>query len=350
MSAADVIAARIHREGSITFDVFMDDALYEPDHGFFASGHGAGRAGRDFVTSPEVGSLYGACVARAIDRTWHALGRPDPFLVVEPGAGTGRLAREIRRAEPECLRALRYVLIERSPALRAHQREILAIEPADEALGPFAVRAAEEELVAVPAAGPVFASLEDMPEMPLDTVVIANELLDNLPFGIAQWDGTRWDEVRVAVDGARFVEILVPAAEVDVAALARVVDGRTLPVATRLPIPRGLSSWLDECGRALHRGVVILVDYMIDIDELLARGADWLRTYRAQGRGGDPLDVPGTQDITADVLRGQLELAALAAGFSIAGRPEPGRVAARPRRRRPRRRRPARVGRRRGAR
>ena len=81
----------------------------------------------------------------------------------------------------------------------------------------LAVRAAEEELVAVPAAGPVFASLEDMPEMPLDTVVIANELLDNLPFGIAQWDGTRWDEVRVAVDGGRFVEILVPAAEVDAA-------------------------------------------------------------------------------------------------------------------------------------
>ena len=63
----------------------------------------------------------------------------------------------------------------------------------------------------------------------------------------------------------------------------------------------------------------MLVDYMIDVDELLARGADWLRTYRAQGRGGDPLDAPGTQDITADVLRGQLELAALAAGFSIVG-------------------------------
>ena len=107
MSAADVIAARIHREGSIPFDVFMECALYEPEQGFFAPGQGAGRAGHDFVTSPEVGSLFGACVARAIDRNWDAIGRPDPFLVVEPGAGRGRLAREIRprrrrSASPRC--------------------------------------------------------------------------------------------------------------------------------------------------------------------------------------------------------------------------------------------------------
>ena len=50
----------------------------------------------------------------------------------------------------------------------------------------------------------------------------------------------------------------------------------------------------------------MLVDYVVDVDELLARGARWLRTYRAHGRGGDPLDAPGTQDITADVVREQL--------------------------------------------
>ena len=200
---------------------------------------------------------------------------------------------------------------------RAHQREVLPIEPADEALGPFALRAAEEELVAVPAAGPVFASLEDLPEMPVDTFVLANELLDNLPFGIAQWDGARWDEVRVAVDGSRFVEILVPASDSDASALTRVVDGRDLPPRTRLPIPRGVEAWLDECGQAMHTGVVVLVDYFVDVDELLARGGDWLRTFRGHERGSDPLDAPGSQDITSDVLRGHVERAAAAAGFSI---------------------------------
>src|SRR5690242_21647066 len=99
----------------------MEEALYG-DGGFFASGHGAGRGGRDFMTSPETGPLFGVCVARALDRMWRALDEPDPFLVVEAGAGSGRLAREILRAEPDCKRALRYVLVERSAALRAAQR------------------------------------------------------------------------------------------------------------------------------------------------------------------------------------------------------------------------------------
>ena len=63
----------------------MEAALYG-EGGFFAEGGGAGRAGRDFITSPEVGSLFGACVARALDGWWRELGAPDPFLVVEAGA------------------------------------------------------------------------------------------------------------------------------------------------------------------------------------------------------------------------------------------------------------------------
>ena len=211
MSVADVIARRIHREGPIPFDAFMELALYDVDGGFFTQGRGAGRAGRDFITSPEVGPLFGACVARALDGWWEEFGAPDPFLVVEAGAGPGRLAREMLRAEPECLPALRYVLVERSPQLRAAQRELLQIEPAGEALGPFVHRTTEDEPVPVPAAGPVFAAIEDMPALPLANVVLANELLDNLPFGIAEFDGEHWQELRVALDGDQFVELRVPA-------------------------------------------------------------------------------------------------------------------------------------------
>src|SRR5215470_8223024 len=98
MSAAAALAERIHREGPIPFDAFVDAALYG-DGGFFATGHGAGRAGRDFVTSPETGTLFGALVARALDGWWSDLDTPDPFFVVEAGAGRGRLAADILRAE-----------------------------------------------------------------------------------------------------------------------------------------------------------------------------------------------------------------------------------------------------------
>jgi NADH dehydrogenase [ubiquinone] 1 alpha subcomplex assembly factor 7 len=297
--AAEHIAALIHREGPIPFDRFMEAALYG-EGGFFTEGHGAGRAGRDFVTSPEVGSLFGACVAEALDGWWHELGEPDPFLVVEAGAGNGRLARDILRASPQCTRALRYVLVERSPALRAEQRTRVPIEPPEEALGPFARAAGSDAPVPDPAAGPVFTSLEELPPVDApDGVVFSNELLDNLAFGIAQYDGDRWNEIRVAVDNDRFVEVAVP--------LTESLD-LDVPAGTRAPIPSGLRTWFAACDRVLRCGRIVVVDYMTPAADL--PGREWLRTYRAHGRGSGPLDAPGTQDITGDVVLEQLIAAA----------------------------------------
>jgi SAM-dependent MidA family methyltransferase len=303
------LAQVIHREGPITFDRFMDAALYGED-GFFASGHGAGRAGRDFVTSPEVGPLFGLCVARALDRLWHALDDPDPFLVVEAGAGNGRLAREVLRADPECLRALRYVLVERSPQLRAEQRTRLPLEPVDEALGPFVRRSDDDQPEPALLAGPVFASLEELPALSASgAVVLANELLDNLPFGIAQYDGNRWLEVRVARDDSGFVEVLVPAdTDTDLDTDLDAAVGAAVAPGTRVPIPRGIDEWFRACESVLREGFVLVVDYATALAELSER--PWLRTYRSHARGTDPLDSPGEQDITADVVLEQLDAAA----------------------------------------
>jgi NADH dehydrogenase [ubiquinone] 1 alpha subcomplex assembly factor 7 len=298
MTIADELATLIHREGPVPFDVFMEAALYA-EGGFFASGHGAGRAGRDFVTSPETGSLFGLCVARALDELWRALDEPDPFLVIEAGAGNGRLARDVQRAEPECAAALRYVLVERSESLRAEQRARLPIEPPDEALGPF-VRAGEDDRpVPAPGVGPVFASVDALPPIDAsDVVVIANELLDNLPFGIAERVDDGWNEIRIGHDESGFHEVLVPATE----------DLRLrVPAGTRAPIPRGIAKWCREVDATIHRGYVLAIDYVVPVAELAVR--PWLRTYRAQQRGADPLLDPGSQDITADVVLEQLEAA-----------------------------------------
>ena len=61
----------------------------------------------------------------------------------------------------------------------------------------------------------MFVALDELPALELDGVVLANELLDNLPFGIAQWDGVRWQEVRVALGDGELTEVLVPAEDDD---------------------------------------------------------------------------------------------------------------------------------------
>ena len=314
MSAYEEIVERISREGPIGFDAFVELALYG-EAGFFTRARGAGRAGRDFVTSPEVGQLFGALVARALDGWWQADGRPDPFLVIEAGAGRGRLAADVLAAAPSCATALRYVLVERSSALRVAQRDLLTVEPFEDALGPV-VHDDEDAPVPVTDMGPIVTALDDLPAVPLDGVVLANELLDNLPFRIVERRDSSWWEVRVAVDGDALVENVVPAT-VELAAEADLVvtdasDG------ARVPVPTALVVWLRACAAALRRGRLVVVDYVATGAELVARGeTGWLRTYRDHDRGAPPLAAPGEQDVTIDVPHEYLVHAAERAGFRL---------------------------------
>ena len=297
-AARDEIVERIGREGPIGFDMFVELALYG-DAGFFTEARGAGRAGRDFVTSPEVGPLYGELVGRAFDGWWRDMGSPDPFLVVEVGAGRGRLAADVVASAPECAPALRYVMVERSSALRAVQRELLTVEPFEDALGPV-VRDDEDSPLPVTGMGPIVTALDDLPAVSIDGVVMANELLDNLPFRVVERRDGAWWEVRVGIDGDALVEQLV-IASTELAAEADLVVADP-PDGSRAPVPTALVDWLRRCAAVLHTGRLVVVDYTATAADLVERGErGWLRTYRGHDRGKPPLVDPGEQDITIDV-------------------------------------------------
>jgi len=256
------------------------------------------------VTSPEVGTLFGALVARALDEAWRDQGEPDPFVVVEAGAGRGRLASDVLRARPACASALRYVTVERSAALREAQHELLALEPFEDALGPAVHEDPDEAPRPVPGVGPIVAALPELPAVPLrHGVVLANELLDNLPVRLVERGDEGWLEVRVGVVGGdRFVEVVLPALPELAVEADRVAGGVAIPTGARLPVPGATDEWLVAAGRALTTGRLILVDYADTAASMAERGQDeWLRTYRDHHRGAHPLVDPGAQDITCDV-------------------------------------------------
>lgn len=292
---------RIAEEGPLPFSAFVDAALYDPEAGFYATGGVAGRRG-DFLTSPEVGPLFGAVVARALDRWWDELGRPDPFVVVEGGAGPGTLARTVARAAPACSAALVHVLVERSAAQRARHRDQLpahAGEPGAEALARF---------VAEPRArrGPVVVSAADVPAVPGAGVVLANELLDNLPFDVVRRTSTgAVEELRVGEGPGGGLDLVVVTADADPAATAVALTG--VPVGCWVPRQVEAARWVRSALAAVGRGRVVVLDYTVTDAELgAATGTDWLRTYRGHERGGHPADEPGGQDITADLAVDQL--------------------------------------------
>jgi SAM-dependent MidA family methyltransferase len=282
----------------------MELALYHPDVGFYSQGRGPGRDA-DFLTSPEVGPLYGAVVARALDDWWDDLGNPDPFTFVEAGAGDGRLARDVLAAAPRCAPALRYLLVEQSAARRASQDKLVRLEPAGMALGPVEADSEDEGTRSVPGIGPLAASMGELPAEPTTGVVFANELLDNLPVRLLERAADGWLEVRVADD---LSEVLVPAPP-DIAVAA----GRWASSATpgsRVPVQERAAAWLREARACLVSGRVVVVDYADTTASMAARPwTTWLRTYAAHGRGGHPLVAVGGQDITCDIAVDQLSAA-----------------------------------------
>ena len=268
-AAESITAAIVAAGGAISFERYMGLALYG-EGGFYQDGGKAGRRG-DFLTSPEVGPLFAAVIARYLDECWNEMGRPSSFDVVEVGAGPGTLARGIFDAQPKCISALKYVAVEISEAQRT--------------LHPSFVE-----------------SKADFPDRTIHGVVLANELLDNLPFKLFVFDGA-WKEAFVALgDGGKFVEVLRTVENVPE------VLPKNAPLGSRAPIQTAASQWMLGVSQKLSRGRVLVFDYCSESTGEIAvtPWREWLRTYKDHKRGSHYLLEPGSQDITTQVMIDQL--------------------------------------------
>ena len=256
------------------FESFMFDALYGAN-GFYAKGGSAGRRMGDFLTSPEVGPLFGEVVAGFMDEVWEDLGQPRQFDFVECGSGPGTLARSIFAAKPKCRGSLNYVAVEISDSQRK--------------LHPSGV-----------------VSVRDMPGGPINGIIFANELLDNIPFRLFVFDG-KWKESYVVDDGSgKFIEVLINTSENFDFLPERAPHG------SRVPVQEQARIWVQTAVSRLNSGKVILIDYCSEstTDICNTPWRNWLRTYKSHELGSHYLNEPGSQDITTQVLLDQLRLVA----------------------------------------
>lgn len=269
------IVATIRDRGAMPFHLFVELALYDETHGFYATAGRAGGRSGDFITSVEVGPLFAAVIGDWLDRRWAECGSPDEFLVSEVGAGVGTLFRGIDRAAPACFGAIIYTLVERSAELRRTHASL----PGDR-----------------------WRSAPDLPEQ-RQHVVLANELLDNLAFDIAERVSDGWALVTVDLDADGRLEMIAAPVNAHLDFLGELAPNA--PMGCRVPVATAAAEWVDM---ARSRADCLLVfDYAAPTAELAVRGhAGWLRTYGGHVRGSNPLEQIGSLDITHDVPFDQL--------------------------------------------
>jgi SAM-dependent MidA family methyltransferase len=258
------LIARIRARGPITFAEFMDAALYDPDEGFYAHPP-VGEKG-SFVTSPHVSPAFGWLMARQVADSWEALGSPAPFTVVEIGAGDGTLARQILLAittVPPLAEAVRYVGVERTRGAVAILRD-----------HGFDARTSLSEIE------------------PIVGCVLANEVLDNVPFHRLRRRDGKTVEVMVGADGERLTE-----EESDPTTDALGAVGRPLEAGEERPVSPTALGLVREIATKIERGYAFLFDYGFDEGE--APGP--VHAYRDHRVLSDVLERPGSRDVTAAI-------------------------------------------------
>jgi SAM-dependent MidA family methyltransferase len=286
--------------GSISFAEYMHHALYAPGLGYYTAGTTKFGAEGDFVTAPEVSSVFGRVLARQCAEVLEAV---DGGSILEYGAGSGKLAVDML----EALQALddlpsAYLILEVSPELQERQKAYLHDK--------------------LPQLAHLVEWVDAVPDS-LRGVIVANEVLDSMPVErfVRRTDGVMQLCVTNTSDGFVFAE--TPAPEHLAQAVLKIEKdlGEELPDGYLSEVCLATGPWIGGMAAALREGVAFLFDYGVSRKEFYApsRLAGWLRCYFRHHAHDDPLILPGIQDLTAWVDFTHVAAVAVAQGMDVAG-------------------------------
>ncbi len=290
--------------GAIPFSRFMELCLYAPGLGYYSAGAAKFGAAGDFVTAPELGPLFAACVGDALAPVLRQVGPDAQF--VELGGGSGAFAEVVlkRLLALDALPA-RYAILEPSADLRERQRRRIG-----ERLNPLL--------------GDLVEWLDAPPQEAWSGVLFANEVVDALPTPrFTLRDGEVFEE-HVALDGeGRFIRQDRPADALLAAAVRHVERDIGAPFADgyRSELLPQLPYWLQAVMGGLQAGALLFTDYGHARREYYQpqRREGTLRAFRQHHVVADLYDWPGLQDLTASVDFTALAEAGTGAGFDLAG-------------------------------
>lgn len=302
-AVSEAIRGRIREKGPIGFDEFMRMALYDPRGGYYAAGAPVIGRGGDFYTSVSVGDVFGRLLVELHLEIWKRLGSPERFAVIEQGAGDGQLAEDVLAAaekrHPGLAETMRYIIAEPIAELRKNQEQKLL-----EKWGPRVSW---------------ISALKELRDV--EGVFFSNECLDAFPFKRVCYEGGRWREMRVALEGGSSFcwEKQFLAAE-ELEAESPLLKG-DFPEGYTTEIRPAVSEWVRSLSATMRRGLALIVDYGFPEAEYFDRERrdGTLRCFREHRASDDPLAGAGEQDISAHVNFTRVVRTAHECGLELAG-------------------------------
>ena len=273
--------------GWIPFARYMELAIYSPGMGYYCSGTTKFGCAGDFVTAPEVSSLFGRAIAQQATQIIESVGG-DIGDILEFGAGTGKLALDIL-LELENLNRLPqyYFILEVSGELQEQQKKLF------EKFAPHLLSRVQW--------------LENLPTK-FKGLILANEVLDAMPVHLVVWRdnslferGVVWSgksfewSDRLLVDGELFkiAQEIIPRASFNNNNIDTYISEINLSV-------RG---FIRSLANILQKGTIVLIDYGFGRNEYYhyQRSRGTLMCHYRHHAHNDPFYFPGLQDITSHV-------------------------------------------------
>lgn len=296
------IVDTMHEQGSVIgFDQYMKMALYEPGLGYYSAGSSKFGSAGDFITAPELSSLFSQCLAHQCAEILNGLGMGS---ILELGAGTGIMARDLllelekQNSLPET-----YFILEVSADLKQRQQDYLN--------------------KAIPHLIERVVWLDALPEKRLSGVILANEVLDALPVSRFKKISSGFKEMQVGWDENKFVWVEGDA-ELDMTnALEKLQQDLSSPFPENYvsEINMRLEPWLSALNDTLEQGVMLFIDYGYSAAEYYhpeRSDGSLLCHYRHQVHA-DPFFYPGLQDITSSVNFTAVAECADSLGLNVSG-------------------------------
>ena len=312
----EILLHKIEQASSkrITFAQYMDTILYDQKYGYYNCDRVAIGSQGDFFTSSSLSKDFGELLAIQFQQMWHKLGCPNPFYLIEMGAGNGELAQDIlgylsSSNEPTLTEAVRYIIIEQSASLKAKQQQLL------QPFNNFKL---------------AWKTWSDIGQESIVGCFFANELVDAFPIHLISKKDNQLQEVFLSIQDNKLTEIIDRLSSFKLAQYFDLIgidiSQPEYPEGYRSEVNLQALDWIDTIADKLKRGYIMTIDYGYSADKYYqpARSQGTLQCYYQHRYHNNPYVNLGYQDVTAHVdftaLKRQGELANLQTiGFTQQG-------------------------------